>query len=134
VSDLISASRSTRYTAGALSGIVHSLYLILFTKLGLFPQLPAQGGAYIPNYLISGFLFGLLLTRAIPKNLESPPRATHMKSTAVTALLLAVLTAGLTYAVYAETFMEEIIKRILFNSLSTLGLGYAMSIPQSQSD
>ncbi|MGH2627840.1 MAG: BTAD domain-containing putative transcriptional regulator [Anaerolineales bacterium] len=118
------APGARRTLCGALAGLVHSGFLIVFSATGLLD--PKAGPAvYVPVSLAYGLIVGALLTLLIPPLGQLRPMSRQLKRGAVCWLGISLAGLVVTLLLYPAAYVRRSLTDSLFGFVMSFGLSLA---------
>ena len=114
----------TRTVCGALAGLVHSGFLIVFSATGLLVPL-AGPSVYVPVFLAYGLIVGGLLTLLIPRLGQLRPMVRQLKRAAVCWLGISMAGLLVTLMLYPAAYVRRSLTDSLFGFVMSFGLSLA---------
>lgn len=116
--------RVTRTVCGALAGLVHSTFLIVFSATGLLS--PSAGPAlYTPVFLAYGMIVGALLTLPIPRIGQLRPMSRQLRRGVVCWLGISLAGLLVTLMLYPAAYARRSLTDSLFGFVMSFGLALA---------
>lgn len=111
-----------RLAFGGLAGLLHALYLFVFTQVGAYAP-SATPGTYVPVYVLYGLVQGMIASFAMPKLGHAAPARQQLVLSLAVGLAAAAVTVPYVYLVYQDQARISLLSRLLNAFLLVLGMG-----------
>lgn len=117
-----------RSLLGAISGLLMTFYLSLFTAIGAtVPNSPPA--VYHALYVVYGLLMGWIISRVIPPLVLADRMNSRALRTAIAAAAAALASIPFVYLVYEHEATEFLLSRIVLSVMLVLGIAIAARNP-----